>query len=38
MQRGRWCTLRQRVSTDCTEILQEVIGGGPDYPGLAKVA
>ena len=35
MQRRRWCTLRQRVSDDCTQILQEVLGGGDDYPGLA---
>lgn len=34
MQKPRWCTLRQAVSDDCTQILQEVIGGEPDYPGL----
>ena len=34
MQRPRWCSLKQMVSDDCTQILQEVIGGGPDYPGI----
>lgn len=34
MQKPRWCTLIQRVSDDCTQILQEVVGGRDDYPGL----
>jgi hypothetical protein len=33
MQKPRWCTLKQAVTEDCTEIAQEVIGGGADYPG-----
>ena len=31
MQRKGWCTLIQRVSQDCTEIEQEVLGA---YDGL----
>lgn len=36
MQKPRWCTLKQAVSDDCTQILQEVVGGGSDYPGLGE--
>jgi intein/homing endonuclease len=32
MQRPRWCTLKQAVADDCTEIQQTVIGGFEDYP------
>jgi hypothetical protein len=29
-----WGTLIQRVNADCTAIDQEVVGVGPDYPGM----
>ena len=34
MQRPRWCTLKQAISDDCTEVEQTVIGGDDDYPDL----
>jgi hypothetical protein len=38
MHRPRWCTLRQSISDDCTEVEQTVVGARDDYPDLLDAA